>query len=199
MSYKGISHFDVSSESPFGRLRSVNVYYKGSKPIHTGKYIVDKESGESMPITTKTFGGLEISDSMEYLKLYKYGLTNLRNVNGSGMNILFFIFDYLLSGQDWIELNDDVLLVYCGYKNKKNVKEGIVNLLENGILGRRKQGGYWVNPNFVFRGDRRKLLVTRTEEYGMLCNAITERFKVKLEEGEDNKEDNEENNEQDGE
>ena len=49
------------------------------------------------------------------------------------------------------------ILQYTGYKTRANIYNGIINLLENGMLFRKTgSGSYYININIFFNGNRIK-------------------------------------------
>ena len=69
--------------------------------------------------------------------------------------IIKFIFDYIGIRNNAVILTTECCMKACGFKNRKSVRDGIIELLDKNILTRSSaKYQYWVNPIVMFNGDR---------------------------------------------
>jgi len=174
--YSSIGSVPLLVDSPFVNLKKVGVYYKGGKVVSTNHQIVNSDTGETSEVVTRSAGSFDVSDSLEYVKVYKDLLVVVKMLSMSGMWCLFYVLEYLPKYVDYISIDVEALRMYCGYKHKKNVSVGLLELINNGVLSRRDKDSYWVNPNYLFRGSRKVLLEAdnRQHIHSSLVMAISE-------------------------
>ena len=69
--------------------------------------------------------------------------------------IVKFIFDYMGIRNNKVIFTTKCCMEACGFKNRKSVRDGIIELLDKNILTRSSiRYQYWVNPLIMFNGDR---------------------------------------------
>ena len=96
-------------------------------------------------------------DNREYRKVYVNGLNSIVNLSSSGLKVWCYILARLSPRKNEITINMSDAMEYTGYKGKMNIYNGIVNLLENGMLFRKNgSGSYYININIFFNGNRIK-------------------------------------------
>lgn len=77
------------------------------------------------------------------------------NLSMTGKRIVKFIFDYIGIRNNNVILTTECCMKACGFKNRKSVRDGIIELLDKNILTRSSaKYQYWVNPIVMFNGDR---------------------------------------------
>jgi hypothetical protein len=116
------------------------------------------DTGIISDVSAQGVGSYEISDSLPYLKMYIGVLGLMKDLSSSGMKCFLYVLEYLPKGLDFMVIDIDTLHLYSGYKYKKNTMQGVVELINIGILSRKGKNEYWVNPNYVFKGNRKVLL-----------------------------------------
>lgn len=63
--------------------------------------------------------------------------------------------DNLSINSNAININMQSCVYDCGFKTRKSVYDGIIELLSKNIITRSSIAGrYWVNPLIIFNGDR---------------------------------------------
>jgi hypothetical protein len=96
-------------------------------------------------------------DNREYRKVYVNGLNSISELSSSGLRVWCYILARLSPKKNEITINMSDALDYTGYKGKMNIYNGIINLLENGLLFRKTgSGSYYININIFFNGNRIK-------------------------------------------
>jgi hypothetical protein len=174
--YSSISSVPLMVESPFVNLKKVGVYYKGGSVVSTNHQIVNSDTGETSEVITRSAGSFDVSDSLEYVKVYKDLVVVLKLLSMSGVWCLYYVLEYLPKYVDYISIDVEALRLYCGYKHKKNVSVGLLELVNNGVLSKKGKDVYWVNPNYLFRGSRKVLLEAENRQHihSSLVMAISE-------------------------
>jgi len=96
-------------------------------------------------------------DTREYRKVYVESLNSIANLSSSGLKVWCYVLSRLIASKDEIGINMEDILQYTGYKTRANIYNGIINLLENGLLFRKTgSGSYYININIFFNGNRIK-------------------------------------------
>lgn len=118
--------------------------------------LVSSNTGEiSAPIAG--FWEAEEVDSTRFIKLFVNGVKALKELTGAGTKVFEVLY---LRVQDNIG-KDRVFMSYSDLDQKltpmssSTYKRGLSELIEKKfIAGTPTQGWYWLNPDFVFNGDR---------------------------------------------
>jgi Firmicute plasmid replication protein (RepL) len=125
-------------------LRAVQVYkrsYQGQGHFMeetTRKYIVEEQAKVSM---------YKIGNSSEFT-------TFLFSVlNQSGRNLFLYLMANIGENKDIINLNTEKLTKAMGVSRNTHYS-ALESLRDNGVITLYRKDEYWVNPFFVFRGDR---------------------------------------------
>jgi hypothetical protein len=165
-----ISDFDSSSFTPYKEIWGVKLTI--IEGVKKSVEIIDINTGESTQNEMLTSSRVNFKDRLEYVKLFRNSFDELMEMNTMGMKVLLYILKYLPKDTESITLNLDSVKDFAGYKNKKNVLDGIIELLDKGYISRKTggDGSYWINPNKFFNGDRTKILdsVDRVDELSYL-------------------------------
>lgn len=157
LKFDKLSDFASTPETPFIRLDEVEYkkYWMKDKPME----VVD-QSGEVLSLTRpgKLITGFQ--DRASYTKLFKGGKLKLAELSSSGIKVLCYIMLNASPNQEDMCLHPQQVASEMGYRDQRSVYEGLVNLLNMGLLGRKTgyQSCFWINPNLFFNGDRIKLL-----------------------------------------
>lgn len=154
---KKINDYDQTGITPWIELK--NVEYRMFNKTQKTKEVIDTETGE---VASLVYSGTTVygyKDTNPYSKLYKSGALKLSKLSSAGLKVFCYILMNIHINKESIYLCPDTLSIEIGYANKKNVYEGIENLLANDIIARKTgNSNYWINPNMLFNGDRTKLL-----------------------------------------
>lgn len=168
--YKEFVSFEAYGSTPFTELSGMGtafmkpdeellrpVYGKDSMP----KQIRDNETGMDLRAGVKYYGKTTILDRRQYAKVYIDFIEIVINEGLSypGLKLLFFIMKRLQKGKDTVSFSIRSARQQTGYKSDKSVYEGLVDLLRLGVIARVEGSGeaYFVNPEYVFRGNRNNL------------------------------------------
>ena len=152
---KGINDFDTHEENPVNIL---SVDLKLFSPVKKGKvkHLQNLETGEQISVQELAKQESYFSDSREYRKLYVDDLSGISNLSSAGLRMWCYVLSRLPAKKDEVQINIPDAMEYTGYKTKANIYTGIINLLENKLLFRKKRDkGYYININVFFNGKRK--------------------------------------------
>jgi|LakMenEpi03Aug12_release.lakeMendotaPanAssembly.Ray.scaffolds.fasta_scaffold571521_1 hypothetical protein len=133
-------------------IKSITYIKKGDvRSLH------DMSTGEEVMIQNLDNVSSFSVDNREYRKVYVNGLNSISELSSSGLRVWCYILARLSPKKNEITINMSDALDYTGYKGKMNIYNGIINLLENGLLFRKNgSGSYYININIFFNGNRIK-------------------------------------------
>lgn len=169
--YKEFTAFESYTDTPFTNLTGMGtafvrpdeellrpVYGMDSMP----KKVKDTETGLDLQGGVKYLGKERVIDRRQYAKVY-IEFTELvvsEGLSMAGVKMLFFVLGRLKPGKDIVRFDIKVARRITGYKSDKSVYEGLVDLIRIGVLARKEGSNedYWCNPQFIFRGNRDKLI-----------------------------------------
>lgn len=101
-------------------------------------------------------------DHETFVKVFKESLRYVAKLSRTAQSILWYIMDNLPKDKGYVIIDNATIMDYCGFKNRKSVRDGIIELLDKNILTRTTiSKKYWVNPLVVFNGNR----LTYAKEY----------------------------------
>lgn len=126
------------------------------------KLIISKGTGEIQGLTG--FYTRIKTDKTHFLKVYADGVRALTGLSTAGMKIFILVYDKITSnegfGKDTIMLNYDMLTNEQQEQfSLRTFQRGISDLIDHDFLAETMQTGvYFVNPTFIFNGDRLALV-----------------------------------------
>lgn len=127
-------------------LKAVQVYHRS----YQGQ-------GHFMEETTRKY----IVEEQAKVSMYKIGNNDqmttfmFQVLNQAGRNLFLYMLSAIGENQDIINLNTEKLTKIMGVSRNTH-QAAKDNLRDNGIITLYKKDEYWVNPFFIFRGDRIK-------------------------------------------
>lgn len=139
------------------------------------KLIISKETGEIQGITG--FYTRIKTDKTHFLKVYADGIRALTGLSTAGMKVFIVMYDRIISnegfGKDTIMLNYEMLNEEQQQQfSLRTFQRGITDLIKHEFLAETMQTGvYFVNPTFIFNGDRLALI----KEYVWYDNYLSHR------------------------
>jgi len=157
------------------KTKEVQAKKKALNPFLTGSSfkMMNKETRfrytqnytEGVTTITKEITDYEIIELDEFVKVYKFSrqLGFINALNGAGAKMYLYIQSKLPSDQDFIilktnkvskDLNVSVATVYnC-----------IDNLIDAGVLCKKGNSEYWINPTILFNGNRKHYIMDNAPE-----------------------------------
>lgn len=132
----------------------------GSPKDNNAFAMVSRETGEDFGDVA--FGKKIKVDKTDFLKLYANGVKMFLDLKPAGIKVFMLVYDYLL--ENW--QSDSVVLIYdlLSDEVKKDISQatffrGIKDLINAEFLAPAWQAGtYWINTDYVFRGNRLTLV-----------------------------------------
>lgn len=150
-------------ENPFIEELNINVRSKNVKVSKLGKRdninLINNDTGEHHGTY---IGTTKKVDEEQFLKLFTGNIAMTFDLKSAGIksfNVLCFVMQNTAIEKDKIFIDKHVLEDFNEVHNKKLSKavlyRGLVELIKNKIIARSKrEGEYFINPAFVFNGDR---------------------------------------------
>lgn len=136
------------------------------------KLIISQGTGEIQGLTG-FYTRIKV-DKTHFLKLYADGIRALTGLSTAGMKVFIVLYDTITSnkgyGKDTIVLNYDMLSEEQQTQfSLRTFQRGITDLIKHEFIAETMQAGvYFVNPTFIFNGDRLALVkefVLKHDEY----------------------------------
>jgi len=81
------------------------------------------------------------------------------NLKASGRDLWHFILYSLPKDQDWINLKSSKVFKELGI-SRPTLYSAINQLVEAGLIAKKKNTEYWINPKYIFNGSRLKFIET---------------------------------------
>lgn len=126
------------------------------------KLIISESTGEIQGLTG--FYTRIKTDKTHFLKLYADGLRALTGLSTAGMKVFILLYNVITDdkgyGKDMVMLNYDMLSEEQRQQfSLRTFQRGISDLIEHEFIAETMQSGvYFVNPTFIFNGDRLALV-----------------------------------------
>ena len=103
------------------------------------------------------------------IKLYRYGeLSDLINKlkHRYSHRLLTYIYDTIAENSDTIKLDRELIYQVVGL-GRSTYYKAIDELLALQLIAKKSQNVYYINPNFLFKGDRIKFVAKRLGDLGV--------------------------------
>lgn len=158
---------DKYSKNPF-KKDVISQTIKGTRAIYASPTqentfaMVNRNTGEDNGDIT--FGKRITVDKTHFLKLYADGAKMFLGLKSAGVKVFMLIFDMLMTDENYqadsIILNYELLSSDVKEKiSRATFYNGIKNLKQANFLASSTATNlYWINANYVFRGDRLTLV-----------------------------------------
>ncbi len=120
--------------------------------------LIDKSSGEIKEYERVKKQVIVPRDTAIYTKVFRAGLKVLANIGRRGTVMLYHIQDELRPGSIMVEVDRVKAERFHKSLSGPSYYVALTELLENGVIARsNRKNWYYINPNVMFNGDRRKL------------------------------------------
>lgn len=121
-----------------------------SRTIYKGKDTEFINSTEFCEVNFK-----KIVDRTQFIKVFKDSLKTILALSTTAQKVLWYIIDNVPKEKHFVYLDYKEYMNNVGFKTRKSVYDGVIELLEKGILTRSSNSKkYWVNPLVIFNGNR---------------------------------------------
>jgi len=150
------------SENPFREGMVLNFTSKQVKVSSIGKddsIIVNQSTGEINGTHVVTYKKV---DSEEFVKLFSRNIALIFNLNSAGIkafNVLVWMMQQKGIDRDIVSLDSFALSDFLKENDVKlslaTLVRGLNDLVKSKIIAKtRRKGDYYINPNFIFNGNR---------------------------------------------
>lgn len=180
-------------QNPFTKELTVNAKNQKVRVSNSAKLNdetwINNTTGELA--TTQLYTYKEV-DEAQFVKLFTQNIALTFNLTSAGLkslNVLIYAVQYKAMNKDIVILTEITLAEFLEAEANKGNKfilsrptftRGISELIKSNILARcERAGDYFINPNFVFNGDR--LLFVNAIKKKPKTNKITEDDQLELE------------------
>lgn len=94
-------------------------------------------------------------DEEEFVKLFRDTIRKLYGLSQPALRVLNYVLDQVEGNRDIFAYNPTECLEKVGFKSKQSVYQGLCELCKKGFIARAKKKGFlYINPAFIFNGDR---------------------------------------------
>ena len=98
-------------------------------------------------------------DNEKFIKVFKDKIPIWAELSSSGIKIFSYILQNIQKDVDTIYLSIPLVMDACGWSQRNMVYRGILDLCNMNIISKSEEAYTWyINPLFLFNGDRRKIL-----------------------------------------
>lgn len=78
-----------------------------------------------------------------------------KSIGAAGRDILLYIIYHLKKDIDFINLSYSRISTAISISHT-TIRKGLQDLSDNAIIAKKSQSEYWINPYFIFKGDRKR-------------------------------------------
>lgn len=156
---KKVSEFDRHTENPF-----IHDIIKDIEPTKRLKWssAANKEiqhtvynAGTGEVIGHSAFMQIVEVDEQQFAKIYLSQIAAFWELSKAALRVFTYIMTVIKPNSDKFPFFIEDCMEYTQYKNKKQVFEGLADLLSNKIIARGKHyNQYYINPMIIFNGNR---------------------------------------------
>lgn len=140
----------IIMKNPFLEGAIINVFHQEK----TETTFLHGKDGVNIPKSTITTS-VEWEKS-PYVKVYTENKVNstYKNLSGTACKLLLYIQINLKKGVDHITLDVKEVMEWIGIDSRNTYYKYLIELHENAIITKRGNSDYWINPFYLFNGDR---------------------------------------------
>lgn len=149
----GIMDFKTHEFNPSSPIGIVQGIIRGDKIIEV-VHRADGVKEERIKGTAKYI----FRDTFPHFTIYDIWLHQEEKLSNSGFRVFRWLCKNLAKNSDTILLSPSMIAKDLGYKTPKPIHDGVLELLSVGAIYRKlgKEPMYYINVNYVFRGQRWK-------------------------------------------
>ncbi len=151
---KKLTDFESYSENPSKVLEKdlKLVKYNNGGDVFE---MANEATGEAVRFQTLGNEDTMVVDDKEYRKLYVEELDNIKELTTAGLKVLCYVLKYIGIKKDSLIIPLHDCMEFTGYGSRVAVYNGIIDLLDRGILYRKVgSGAYFININAFYSGNR---------------------------------------------
>lgn len=141
-----VSPYEFSLKKRLNECSSNRVLSFGNARVELERY--QNNIGARIALTQKV-------DHESFVKIFRDSLKYVAKLSRTAQQVLWYIMDNLPKDKGYVIIDNATVMDYCGFKTRKSVREGVIELLDKNFLTRTTlPKKYWVNPLIVFNGNR---------------------------------------------
>lgn len=142
---KSKAHRPSYEQNPFANKLIKSLYYgSATRPSFSNGTITVEQK--------------KVVDSKQFVKLYVNGLFQLDTITKPGERVLRYVLLILRANQDKVVIITKEVQEHYKLKSPVSIYNGINNLIDLNLIARHSTNVYWINPKFLYNGDRLKLV-----------------------------------------
>jgi hypothetical protein len=166
---KSIKSFDVFKENPAHPM-GMGRRSRNNKKLSETHHLPDGTNREHSISEVENF----YVDSREKVSVYREWIHKEFDLSKNALNVLRFILLNLDEECDEIKLSPTLVARECKYKNIPPIINGIIELLDAGLLFRKqsKDPIYFINVNYIFYGSKSKFMLARESSVNDFINKL---------------------------
>lgn len=120
--------------------------------IEDNVVLPDSENG----FDTTDIGNSFLAEQMQRTSLYRSDVVSslIKEIDDNSRCMFLYIMHNLKRGKETVRLEPDGYKEFSGKSSSKTFYSAINQLMGSGVIQRKKQSEYWINPLILFNGDR---------------------------------------------
>ena len=148
-----ISPYEGSLKKRLNEVTSRRVLSFGNARVELEKY--QNNITAQIALTQKV-------DRETFINVFRESIRYIAQLSRTAQAVLWYIMDNLPQDKGYVVIDNMTVMDFCKFKNRKSVRDGVIELLEKNFLTRTTvPKKFWVNPLIVFNGNR----ITYANEY----------------------------------
>lgn len=152
---KGVREFQAYEKNPAWAQLIVKTRNKTVAVSQVGYTAHDPSTGEIKQGQAAFMGIRERVDKETFVKIFHQQAQTLAGLSQHGGKVFWYLMHATRINEDSIYFDTEDCMKFINYKSKNSVWLGLLDLLEKEILFKStKQHIYFINPAFLFNGDR---------------------------------------------
>lgn len=172
-----IDHKVKHQKNPFmGTLaKNISIVEKQNRGTSIEKKeMIDAQTGE---LETFRFVKTHIVDREKYLKVFSEGIKQHKGLTNTGKQVFEYFMQTVFNSPNKMQVllsyEMSLLEPYNLKLAKRTFQRGMAELLQNGFIAHTlASGGYWVNPAYVWNGDRIEIVQAYEREQQQYLKAM---------------------------
>lgn len=158
--YSSIPHMNFNPFTVTLNDSFITANKKQGESASVGNFnVVDRETGEVLSDVKSNiiFRRKQYVDNQQFIKIYSKSLRDIFDLSYGALKVFFYFMHIMQNSKDsdlvWFDVNE--CQEFCKYKNHRPVYDNVTELVKKAIICKSdKPHRFWVNPQFVFNGNR---------------------------------------------
>jgi len=135
-----------------------NIKSRRSRSIYAIKGMAVSSDGEIMNDCFTGRVNEKHVETSDFIKIFPPAWKEFKTLSARGKMILFYLLSEL-DYKDYVSFNISKAKEFTGYTSDTGIYLGISELKKRGIIASHYRNGYyWINPTYFYKGNRTKLI-----------------------------------------